>query len=456
MEHTRIIISDLHIGQNDEFDIFAGPNKADLFAGFLTYARRQESPVELVINGDFIDFLQLRPWNDLSKDAALKKIGKIVSGSSYVFESLGNFLKDSRHRIKILPGNHDVELAYPEVGNVLSDAILSTATNGKDRLELFNDHTTYNPIVNGVLLHIEHGNRGDQWNSLNYTTLFRDAKIGTKKFKYPPGTKLVYETMNRFKEKLRFVDLLKPEMPAVPLLLMALKPMMSLLSIPRASVIGLNSIVNGIMGSLRQSIAGAPLGEINTAAKKYTSVTDQVADYYAAIKPEDFPAPEDVRWFLNAKEPATESDAQVLGPVFDHVRLKFLAWALHNLNRFKAAQEGEAFYQRDHPLTPDSIGAKSCIEGKVKVVVFGHTHEALKTEFSDGLYVNSGTWANLVRMPRNDKDAMLAWLQTIANNSFEKTAYPTYVKVEPSGQGVSVSLNLWTDNGEHRLWQKNI
>jgi UDP-2,3-diacylglucosamine pyrophosphatase LpxH len=457
MEHTRIIISDLHVGQNDDFDIFATPgsNKHALFTDFLNHARAQANPVELIINGDFVDFLQLRPWNDLSRGTAVEKIKNIVTKSPAVFTGLGNFLGDSRHMLKILLGNHDVELAYPEVGQVLRDAIFPPGTNGADRYELLNRRTTYNPNVNGVLVSIEHGNRGDEWNWLNYTALFRDAELGTTKFKYPAGTKLVYETMNAFKEKLRFVDLLKPEMPAVLLLLLALKPMMALLAVPGAALSKLNSISSGLISGLLQSIGGAPLGEIKEA-KKPASVTAQLANYYAAIRPEDFPRPDDVTWFLNAKEPAIQSDAQVLGPVFDHVRLKFLAWSLYNLNRFKAAQEGEEFYRQDHPSTPDSKGAKTCFEGEVKVVVFGHTHEALKTEFDEGLYVNSGTWADVVRMPNDDEDSMLAWLKTVADNTFERTAYPTYVKIEPAGPGVSVSLNLWTDSGEHRLWQKNI
>jgi UDP-2,3-diacylglucosamine pyrophosphatase LpxH len=457
MERSLIIISDLHVGINDSFDIFAlpGSNKHALFTRFMTYVREQPNPMELVINGDFIDFLQLRPWNDLSRKTAKKKIDEIVTKSPSVFKDLGTFLGDPRHRLKILLGNHDVELAYPEVGKVLHDAILPSPAQGADRYELFDKRTTYNPTVNGVLVHIEHGNRGDQWNWLNYDPLFRDAELGTEKFKYPPGTKLVYETMNAFKEKLRFVDLLKPEMPAVILLLIALKPGMSVLALPKVALSKLNSISNGILSALLQSLGGPPLGEVEKAPKR-TSVAARLTDYYAGIRPEDFPQADDVQWFLSANETIAASDAQVLGPRLDYIKFKFLSWAFDNLNRFKAAQEGETFYRQDHPSTPDSKGAKTCFEGDVKVVVFGHTHEALKTEFTEGVYVNSGTWADVIRMPRDDKDSMLSWLKTIANNTFTRTAEPTYVKVEPAEKGVSVSLNLWTDNGEHQLWQKNI
>ncbi len=457
MEYSVIIISDLHVGQNDDFDIFAAPgsNKHALFTSFMDHVRKQPNPIELVINGDFVDFLQLHPWNDLSRTTARKKIEDIVTKSPSVFRDLGTFLSDPRHKLTILLGNHDVELAYPEVGKVLREAILSSSPKAADRYELLDKRTSHNPTVNGVLVHIEHGNRGDEWNWLNYDPLFIDAELGTKKFKYPPGTKLVYETMNAFKVKLRFVDLLKPEMPAVILLLMALKPGMAILALPKVALSKLNSISNGILSSLLQGLGGAPLGETKKSPKQ-ASVNARLADYYAAIRPVDFPGVDDVQWFLTTSEPANASGAEVLGPRFDYVRLKFLSWAFYHLNRFKAAQEGEAFYQRNHPSTPDSKGAETCFEGNVKVVVFGHTHEALKTEFTKGVYVNSGTWADVIRMPRDDKDSMLAWLKTVANNTFKRTAEPTYVRIEPSGQGVSVSLNQWTGSGEHELWQKNI
>jgi metallophosphoesterase superfamily enzyme len=60
---TRYIISDLHLGKNDDFDIFKADGKEARFEEFLRFCGDQTGPVELVINGDFVDFLQLEPWN---------------------------------------------------------------------------------------------------------------------------------------------------------------------------------------------------------------------------------------------------------------------------------------------------------------------------------------------------------------------------------------------------------
>src|SRR5262249_2236928 len=224
MQPVLAVISDLQGGKNDEFGIFRSAAKPELFASFLAHLRQRPSPVELVINGDLVDFLQLRPWDDWGRAAAVAKMRDIAGASRGVFEALGEFLQDPRHRVKVLLGNHDVELAYPEVGVVLRDAILARATGAGDRFELVDRRVTYNPRVNGVLVHVEHGNASDPWNAINYGPLFHAAEVGTEGIAYPPGTRLVYQTMNGFKEQLRFVDVLKPEVPAVPLLLLALRP----------------------------------------------------------------------------------------------------------------------------------------------------------------------------------------------------------------------------------------
>ncbi len=460
MEHTRIIISDLHVGQNDDFDIFAypGSNKHALFTDFLDYVRQQPNPVELVINGDFIDFLQLRPWKDLRRAVALKKINDIVAKSPAVFTALGTFLGDPRHRLKILPGNHDVELAYPEVGQVLRDAILQSASGAKDRFELFgpkSPRTTYRPKINGVLVQIEHGNEGDPFNSLNYTQLFNDAETRTKKFSYPPGTKLVYDIMNDFKEELRFVDLLKPEMPSVVLILLALKPIMAARGIPGITGKALKAAGNYITAMIRRKVMGLPLGP-KTAVKVPARDADDVETFLAKTFPDgDSPTEFEMEVFLASEEVPGSSDP-TMGPKLTKIRLWFLSWALQALARFQAVEQGAAFFNADHPHNAAAIGARSRLTGDVRLVVFGHTHEALKTEFPEGLYVNSGTWADLVALPQNGRAEIVKWLDEVAANTFKRTAYPTYVRIEPAGTGVSVSLNLWNDAGEQPLWAKNI
>jgi UDP-2,3-diacylglucosamine pyrophosphatase LpxH len=454
MEETRIIISDLHVGQNDEFDIFAGPGKADSFINFIKHIRDLKKPVELVINGDFVDFLQLQPWNDLSRVAASEKIRRIVTQSSYFFDELGTLLNDELNKLVILPGNHDVELAYPEVGKVLREAILKTAPGAVSRIQMFDSNrdrrSIYRPVINNVLVHIEHGNEGDPWNTLYYPTLFTDAETNSSGFSYPPGTKLVYETMNDFKELFRFVDLLKPEMPAVVLILLALKPFMSTLKIPKAAMTSLEMVGNAALVALRRAVAGPQMGAL--ASNPEVTTTDKLENFLTAELPADLPTAWEVEQFLNNPDD-TEG---TMGPRIDKVKMWFVSWALRGLARFQAKERGAKFYEEDHKRNRAAKGGHKRLVGDIKVVVFGHTHEALKTEFPEGVYVNCGTWANLVDLPKDAKSTMLQWLEELATNQFMRTAFPTFVKIEPAATGVTVSLNSWTVNGADTLWMKNI
>jgi UDP-2,3-diacylglucosamine pyrophosphatase LpxH len=463
---TTFVISDLHVGIGDKFDIFHSPDKPAAFEGFIEHARAQPAPVELIVNGDVVDFLQVKPWNDYSRSRALDKIQSIAGASADIFKALGGLFQDPRHRITVLLGNHDVELAFPEVWAVLRDAILSDAPAHSDsRLVFVHDRTTYRSTTNGVLVHVEHGNKDDPWNAINYTRLVDDAETGTSEFAYPPGTKFVYETMNGLKNELQFVDVLKPEVPAVILLIMALRPWKSMRSLPSAVRAKLLAVMNGWLSRLRQAVGGPPLGqapadETNPEEVLGHDLARGYADYLGHIRQSLRRAQvDDLEHFLHSDESEGRTDQPVFAGVLDGIKVRLIAAALWSLARFRARQGTDSeFTTADHPNDLFAVSARGRLKGNVKVAIFGHTHEALKTEFDDGrLYVNSGTWANLVKLPRSMQyGELLDWMRELADNTFERTSFPTFVRIDPSDLGATVGLHLWSDRRAEELWKKDI
>jgi UDP-2,3-diacylglucosamine pyrophosphatase LpxH len=456
MDKTVFIISDLHLGKGDLFDIFSGPNKASMLCSFITHCDVTGRSTELVINGDFLDFLQLRPWDTTDIAAAQMKVTEILAANEPIFHALNIFTSRPSNQLTVLIGNHDVELAYPEVRERVIDSISKSDERLLERINLFNNRITYNPVVNGVQVHIEHGNRGDAWNTIDYSAVFRDTEIGTRDFSYPPGTKFVYEVINVFKEHFRFVDLLKPEVPAVPLLLLALKPQMVARTLPPTCTNLLRALQNGLVSKLREQMFGLPLGPdaYYPGASSRIPVAKPSEDWVPALG-DDWPEARVVEHFLNSSDAPPAFGPLSLGIYSNAIKLRFLSLALRGLCRFASDEEADDYYLNDHGETMAARGAKSCFQGRVKLVVFGHTHEALKAEFEKGVYVNSGTWANLVKLPRGTDTALLDWYDMIASNSFEVFSKPTYVCVDPTlPNGVNVSLNLWTDQGPKVLWQR--
>jgi hypothetical protein len=340
------------------------------------------------------------------------------------------------------------------------DAILDgAAANSSARLNFLRDRTTYRTTSNGVLVHVEHGNKDDAWNAINYTRLIDDAETGTSEFAYPPGTKFVYETMNGVKEDLQFVDVLKPEVPAVLLLLMALRPWKSMLSLPGGVKAKFLSVINGWLAKLRQALGGAPLGPPpSDEANPQAVLAHALALGFASDPNEPLTraSVDDLEFFLDADEPAIQPCQPTLGGLLDGTKGRLIAAAMSTLARFSALQQtGSEFSTANHPNDPFSISARGRLKGDVKVAIFGHTHEALKTEFPDGrLYVNSGAWANLVRLPQSKQyKELLDWARKLADNTFERSPFLTFVRIDPSAAGATVGLYRWGVSGDVELWK---
>jgi hypothetical protein len=141
-----------------------------------------------------------------------------------LYKNLGDLL-DRGGRCVVLPGNHDPEVAHPsfredllaKAGKPPNHPGLTVHTRGPWR-------TNIGPreIVVG------HGHRHDPWNDIHPDTV--EAALQGQPAALPPGSRLVTEVLNAFKNardergalRFPFVDLLKPEVPAVPLLLLYL------------------------------------------------------------------------------------------------------------------------------------------------------------------------------------------------------------------------------------------
>jgi UDP-2,3-diacylglucosamine pyrophosphatase LpxH len=233
------VISDLHLGGEPSSDRSVGfqmcpPRARRRLARFIDWVAKAPAPknendpiTELVINGDFLDFLAEQPFKPFTPgQAAVDKLHQAISNidsdisqEERVFEALHR-LVDRGHNLTILIGNHDVELSLPPVRRALQDKI----TQGKPaRIEFLYDGEAY---VVGDLI-IEHGNRYDGWNLVSQGQLraYRAAlsrSEQTVNFVAPPGSFLVTNVMNTLKERYRFIDLLKPENEAVlPILIEA-------------------------------------------------------------------------------------------------------------------------------------------------------------------------------------------------------------------------------------------
>src|ERR1041385_1101742 len=84
---------------------------------------------ELIINGDWIDFMQLEPYGyepglfsedghqlGWTEDDSLKKLENCVASNAHkpFFDDLRSFLQDTKVTLTIMMGNHDPHLFWPQ------------------------------------------------------------------------------------------------------------------------------------------------------------------------------------------------------------------------------------------------------------------------------------------------------------------------------------------------------
>jgi len=175
------VISDVHIGAG-ELDDFV-PRLQDILLAFLGVLARLPQAVELVINGDFFDFATAAPWGDpqlesrsahglrlcFTEAQSCRKLENIIKSHGPVFDALARLLLASpRHRITMLPGNHDADLFWPKVRQRLLDRLAEGPVNSRSALNgqfTFILERQYVVERSGARYWIEHGHQHDRPNS---------------------------------------------------------------------------------------------------------------------------------------------------------------------------------------------------------------------------------------------------------------------------------------------------
>lgn len=202
------VISDLHLGSGSSIDNF---KKDYEFSQFVDMVMKKKGS-SLVINGDFIDFVQIpegrekrSPFSKVGADEkeSLHKLDLVIESHHVLFDALQKFVA-SDHRLIIIPGNHDIDLFWPSVqarivkrlGNP-NENNLKFELSGKLRIDE---------------IYIEHGNQHYSDSCFeNFTNPFiRDEKSGEMRLERSWATCFLEYFVDSLREKNPFVDNVKP------------------------------------------------------------------------------------------------------------------------------------------------------------------------------------------------------------------------------------------------------
>src|SRR5262245_53695144 len=126
MSRTLFVISDLHIGGREGFQICSPTGRA-LLADFLNWVAslaEDGEDIHLVVNGDAVDFLAEEPFAEFTTDngEATAKLQSILDSSKPVWAAYRR-LTCAGAEVTFLLGNHDLELTLPGPHKLLRDTI---------------------------------------------------------------------------------------------------------------------------------------------------------------------------------------------------------------------------------------------------------------------------------------------------------------------------------------------
>src|SRR5215471_825452 len=112
-----LVVSDLHLGDKGSLEDF---HHDEAFAAFAA-AYGKLGNTRLILNGDFIDYLQIQPLGALTVLAAVTKTKSVFDEHRSVLLALANFSR-AGNRVTVVEGNHDIELLFPKVREAFRNA----------------------------------------------------------------------------------------------------------------------------------------------------------------------------------------------------------------------------------------------------------------------------------------------------------------------------------------------
>lgn len=412
------VISDLHLGGKTGFQIF---NQGAALAAFIQdlTGKPANRRVGLVLNGDTVDFLAEANTGYLDPDGAVQKLRRILledKSFSGVFSALQEFVAVQNRQLIIVLGNHDVELALPEVKEWLLENIANKKQEARGRVTMCYDGAGFACDVGGKRVFCIHGNDVDIWNYVDQKQL-RDLALALNFGKTPPewdanaGTRLVIDVMNSVKRRFPIVDLLKPEVEAVVPILLSLKPdcykevsriMTVAAHLSRDAIlrsIGFLSAeeeIRDIPGQKEEVMSQFATRYFNYNADKFMSAESLISGAYESLDAE-----KKQKGVKDLTAPRSSDDLQFLGPV-DYIRALFsreenkaenlrkaLKKNLQEDQTFSITHKDETFIEIDKQAGPN-----------VHFLITGHTHleRAIARSTPGCYYYNSGTWIRLIQL----------------------------------------------------------
>jgi UDP-2,3-diacylglucosamine pyrophosphatase LpxH len=205
----KLVVSDLHLGRGrflpdggvNSLEEFHYADKLVEFLHYYTSGQFRDFDVELIINGDFLNFLQCDYKGHfltvLTEDICLDILQGIIAGHDNVFKALREFGASPSRTITYVVGNHDQAMLWPGTRAYLNE-VLDCSIKYKNIVYYFD----------GV--HIEHGHMHEAANRLDPKKFFLKKDLAEPILNLPFGSHFFVNYVLKIKEHYPHVDKIRP------------------------------------------------------------------------------------------------------------------------------------------------------------------------------------------------------------------------------------------------------
>ncbi len=209
IKKIKIVISDLHLGKGrtvfgggtNSLEEFYYSERLVEFFQYYSSGQFKDFEVELIINGDFFNFLQVdfrgHFLTVFTEGVCLEVMKSIVEGHRKVFEAMKTFAARPGCSITYIVGNHDMAMLWPACREYLNQTI-DANIRFKNIVYFFD----------GV--HIEHGHMHEAANRMDPRRFFLKKDLAEPILNLPFGSHFFVELVLKIKQKYPFVDKIRP------------------------------------------------------------------------------------------------------------------------------------------------------------------------------------------------------------------------------------------------------
>lgn len=215
-EKHIIIFNDCHLSAGRSFegklnpheDFFFDDEMSDLLEFYSTGEYGDGVAVELIINGDFFDYLNVPTegeFEDLvTEKMAVDKTEAIIQGHPGVMKALRDFAARPGKEVTYLIGNHDADLFFPGVrARILKE--WDPSGHGRTKILHETDRITYPEGVE-----VRHGNQFEPGSQLEFDRPFLTSYREEPVLNLPWGSTFVLKIVNRMRYEREYLDKVRP------------------------------------------------------------------------------------------------------------------------------------------------------------------------------------------------------------------------------------------------------